>query len=440
MHALLAPLYRLPGAGTRLLRARFARDVAVVSLGAAAAQALSVLAAPLLTRIYGPQDFGLFGTVATVSATLATVACLKYETAVLLESDEDDAAAAIVAGGLVAALCTAILALAALIVPLVSDNARLAAVLGWSVPLVAMGGIAFLGNNWATRQRRFSGLALYQIARSGGGVVFQIVFAAMALGGVGLIAGQLCGQLAGVLALLVPMARDLSGRRLWPTQALPVTRVLRKHRALALYSTPQTLTRALLDNLPVMVLGAVYAIAESGWFWLAQRILMLPSLLIAESLRPVFFQRAAELRRNGDSMLRLFGLTTAGLAAICAPVVLILVIAGPDLFSLVFGEAWRPAGHYARILAPAWWVQLAAVPSSVMFQILGRQKAFLIFDASMLGAGAAAMAFGVATGGPAVAVSLYVVASTVGHLALIAFVAREVLRDNPDALADPSPA
>jgi hypothetical protein len=74
-----------------------------------------------------------------------------------------------------------------------------------------------------------------------------------------------------------------------------------------------------------------------------------------------------------------------------------------------------------------------------MFQVLGRQKAFLIFDAGMLVVGGAAIGLGALTAAPA-AVGSYVVAVTVGYLAQIAFIAREVSRDRPDALVESNPA
>lgn len=431
---------RLPGLarlwefGVQALRARFARDVAVVGLGTAAAQAVSVLAAPVLTRIYAPEEFGLFGTVATLSATLGTVACLRYETAVILAEDDEGAAAAAVGSMLVAAASTGAFALVALLALAWSGGgARAAVVLGWSALLVATGGLTFVGNAWASRRKRFSGLALYQMARSVGGLVLQVIFALVGLGAVGLILGQAGGQVAGLLVLILPMIRDLSGR--WRRLAAigSVRRMLRKYRTLAAYSAPQSLVRALSDNLPVLILGATFGAAQTGWVWLAQRILMLPSLLIAESLRPVFFQRASELWRDGGDVLLLFLQATLALTAIDAPVVLILAFAGPDLFALIFGEPWRPAGHYAGILAPALLAQLAAVPSSVMFQVLGRQGAFLAIDVVTLAAASMAMGIGVLAGYAPTAVGLYAAASILGSLYQIAYILR--LIRHPSAAA-----
>ena len=47
--------------------------------GGALAQALPLLLGPLLTRLYSPQQFGLYHLFAAVAANLAVVACARYE-------------------------------------------------------------------------------------------------------------------------------------------------------------------------------------------------------------------------------------------------------------------------------------------------------------------------------------------------------------------------
>lgn len=45
---------------------RFARSVSILAGGTAAGQAIVVLASPLLTRLYSPEDFGLLAVYAAL--------------------------------------------------------------------------------------------------------------------------------------------------------------------------------------------------------------------------------------------------------------------------------------------------------------------------------------------------------------------------------------
>ena len=61
--------------------------------GGALAQALPLLLGPLLTRLYTPQEFGIYHLFAAVAANVAVVACARYEFALPLAVDDDEAAA-----------------------------------------------------------------------------------------------------------------------------------------------------------------------------------------------------------------------------------------------------------------------------------------------------------------------------------------------------------
>jgi O-antigen/teichoic acid export membrane protein len=60
------------------------------------------------------------------------------------------------------------------------------------------------------------------------------------------------------------------------------------------------------------------------------------------------------------------------------PVFLILYFTGEELFSFVFGEAWRPSGHYAKILAFLMTMRFIAVPLSITMSAFEKQKYNLI--------------------------------------------------------------
>ena len=69
------------------------RAVLTLVAGGAVAQALPLLLGPWLTRLYTPQQFGVYHLFAAVSANLAVVACARYEFALPLVGDAGDAAA-----------------------------------------------------------------------------------------------------------------------------------------------------------------------------------------------------------------------------------------------------------------------------------------------------------------------------------------------------------
>ena len=68
---------RLPGGA-------FARGVVTLASGTAAAQLLTVLALPLITRLYSPADYGTLAVYSSTITLLLVVASLRYEVAIPL--------------------------------------------------------------------------------------------------------------------------------------------------------------------------------------------------------------------------------------------------------------------------------------------------------------------------------------------------------------------
>jgi O-antigen/teichoic acid export membrane protein len=72
------------------------RGVSVLVGGTVGAQVIMVLAAPVLTRLYTPQDFGLLAVFAALLSIVVVVASLRYELAIPLPHDDREAAALLV--------------------------------------------------------------------------------------------------------------------------------------------------------------------------------------------------------------------------------------------------------------------------------------------------------------------------------------------------------
>jgi O-antigen/teichoic acid export membrane protein len=71
----------------------FLRNVTIVSSGTAISQGISVVTAPLLTRLYSPADFGILGFYLSVVPILTIISTLQYSQAIVLPREERKAKA-----------------------------------------------------------------------------------------------------------------------------------------------------------------------------------------------------------------------------------------------------------------------------------------------------------------------------------------------------------
>jgi len=75
-----------------LNRGGFVRSVGVLVGGTAFAQALTVLALPLVTRLYTPFDFSVLAVFVSILSIISVAACLRLEIAIPLPESDEDAA------------------------------------------------------------------------------------------------------------------------------------------------------------------------------------------------------------------------------------------------------------------------------------------------------------------------------------------------------------
>ena len=68
------------------------KDILVLVGGTSIAQLVAIALTPLLSRVYSPAAFGAFGTVMAFVGILSLVAALCFETALVLENDDDSRA------------------------------------------------------------------------------------------------------------------------------------------------------------------------------------------------------------------------------------------------------------------------------------------------------------------------------------------------------------
>jgi O-antigen/teichoic acid export membrane protein len=378
------------------------RAVLTLVAGGALAQALPLLLGPWLSRLYTPQQFGQYNLFAAVSANLAVVACARYEFALPLLGDARDAAA-------LRSLCLRVLAVVSL-----ASAAGAVAWYGWSsqgwtgwLPVaVAMLGWLSLATLWATRAQSYRALAIARVVQYGGASLGQAGAALLGAGVQGLIVAPIAAAAAAAAVLRLPLKDDgppAPGR--WRELA-------RRFRDFPLLNTPHAFMGALQDTAAIALLIAWQGPVAAGFWGFALRYLKAPATLVggavSQTLYPQLAAHGASIDHDADAHAPLrvtregraaVRRVMAGLAAIAAPLVLLLWAVGPWLFEWLFGARWRGAGELSRALAIYIGVHFVASPLAVVTLAWGAQAWALRLALVGQVAFVAALAIGLRLGG-----------------------------------------
>jgi O-antigen/teichoic acid export membrane protein len=360
--------------------------------GGVAAQALPLLLGPWLTRLYTPQQFGQYALFAALALNLSVVACARYDYALPMAVDDAEARDLM-------ALCLRVLLAVAGLSLLLATVLGLAGALAhwvWLPFAVAAGGAVQWLTMWSTRAQRFPALAASRVVQHGGSAVVQAAAGVAQLGGAGLAAGPVLGGLAALAWLRSPA--PLGGwRALLRVDRAACAAVGRKHRAFPLFNLPHAFAGALSDTLTVALLVAWTGETSAGFWGLAMRYLKAPATLVGGAVSQALYPRlaAAPPADALAAVRRVMGV----LALLALPLVALLLLAGPPLFALAFGEPWREAGELARALAPYIGVHFIASPLAVVTMAWGAQAWALRLALVGLGLFLAALLAGLMWGG-----------------------------------------
>ena len=70
----------------------FASDILKLVSGTAFAQIITILASPILTRLYSPEAFGFLAIFISITSIVGVIACMRYELAIMLPKSDEKAA------------------------------------------------------------------------------------------------------------------------------------------------------------------------------------------------------------------------------------------------------------------------------------------------------------------------------------------------------------
>lgn len=353
----------------------FWKHVITVLGGALGAQALPLLAAPLITRMCTPAEMGAFSLWLGLVAVAAIGATLRMETAMILDHETEQQR---VCFGLVLYTAT----VTALIVTALTTLAHLVDVpairqLSWPALLTVGLGTWLTANMqttlaYATSHNAFGKAARAKVWGAGTIAVAQLLLLASGIGGLGLLAGQLIGLSIGLLAarwLLRPPSA-----RFEPILGAQARAYLVRHRKFWRYALPSNLLNNVVGQLPLFLIGMRHGALAAGLYALTQRVLAAPISLLAASVLEVFKRQSVHEFETLGHCKQAYRYTFKVLILLGLAPSLVLLFFSPQLFAWVFGPAWREAGEMAQILAPLYFLNFVASPLSYVFFVTGKQN------------------------------------------------------------------
>jgi O-antigen/teichoic acid export membrane protein len=365
--------------------ASFAASVVKLLRGTAAAQALGLLALPLLARWFSPQAFGSLQALQSLLALLLVASSFRLEIAILsVPSDELPHLLSLCAWS-----CAGVGTVTLVIVAAVSAFApglrgQLGALVYALPVLVLLAGLGQVLTYLLLRDKEFGLSAGAKFAQSASYIAAAFAMAAVLPSAWGLAVADGAGRL-GLLAACWRRRTVGAFSRLLPSRTA-VRSIWRAHRDLVKVTLPGSIINVLGAAYTPLVIFLVFDAYHAGQFTLVERAIGTPIAMIGTAMSQVFMADIGEARRRGDAGLaqQMFRrLLRFNLLAGALPAAALFALA-PALCVWLLGPQWQMAGQFAQALTPLMLCSFVVMPVNTVLIITGHPRVQLAWDVGRL--------------------------------------------------------
>ena len=367
------------------LNSEFSRNVLTLMTGTTIAQAIPIAISPILTRIYTPEDFGVFALYIGIVNFIAIVATARYEMAIVLPKSEKEAINILALSILITLSIVFVITLIILFFKESILNTLNANSLGniiYLVPLsILLAGLAQSFNYWSNRKEYFKNMSNAQISQSISVGIFQPVFKFIGINS-GLILGNIVGRFVSVFVLIHKFIKNDTISIQYIKKEVILGQMI-KHKDFPLVNSLHAFSDIVRISGSVMLISSFFGTTILGLYSLSLRVLQVPIGIIGSALGQVLYKKFSSLHNDNQPLYPYVKEIIVKLLLVALPIFGILFFVAPDLFAFVFGEKWRVAGEYSQLLIPYLFINFIISPISSLPIILNYQQRF--FYLSLIG-------------------------------------------------------
>lgn len=359
------------------------KNVFTLMSGTMIAQAIIILASPILTRLYTPEEYGILGVYSSFVSILAVIASLKFDAALLLPKKDDNAIQIFKLSLLLilgtSALITFLLFFFEDVFLELTSTPELKTYIYLGILSIILIGLFNVFNSLLNRFGKYTGMATAKIVKSSGTTFGQLGFGFSQLGFKGLIFGRLIGDFFAFLISLFILSKEKRFDFKKKEDSKSIYDISKEYKEFPKITALHALFNTISSAFPVFLLASFFSSDVVGNFNQSLKVTFLPITLISASTYQVFSRKVTETV-NQERPIRAIATSTikklflVGIVPFC-----FLLIFAPNLFGFIFGEEWKTAGEYTQLLTPYIFMVFIVSPLAYLPILRNRQrKAFRI--------------------------------------------------------------
>ena len=337
--------------------------------GTTIAQAIPIAISPILTRLYSPEDFGVFALYMSVASIFSVIVTGRYESAIMLPKKESDAINLVVLSIIITCCISFIV-----FIIICNFNIEITNMLGnqelsnwlYFVPLtIFLTGLYQSFNNWNNRKRQYHKISVSRVVQSSSSATTNIGIGYGGFGSGGLILSSIVGQIFGTL-YLVKKSFDRQDFLSVHLNKIKIIALAKKYKNFPLFNTQHALINIVFSQMPILFISKFFDSAILGFYSLSLRVVQTPISVLGNAMGVVLYEKIAKLRNtNQKYMKQVYRFLKVQI--IFATILFSGVFILSNYMDQIFGSNWAEVGFYIKLLIP--WLFMVFIISPLAFSI-----------------------------------------------------------------------
>ncbi|MBT3592931.1 MAG: oligosaccharide flippase family protein [Hellea sp.] len=346
--------------------------------GSIVSQLIPLLLTPIITRLYTPEDFGLYAFFLSVCSITAVGATARIESLILIPKSKRSIHSLLSLGYffLVAYVMIVILVMAGSSV--FNYDADIKAVMPWIAIFVFLSGSGQFLRAVNFKRERYKIISVSDGIMSSGIGLSQIAMSLLKLPS-GLMVGNIIGIALYNLFLGLNSLADISQKVSFQRMRV----FFRKYVRYCAWGVLSGFSSRVAQESLVLFMFFMGSKAEVGYIALISRLIGLPTSIIATNIGDLLYRRLCDKKRHeykgevSKAIMLLVGLS-------CIFNLGVYVIA-KNFLTLIFGENWAPATDYLGAFVILYASSFVYAPLSKLYALLNMMHLDAIWQLTWLG-------------------------------------------------------
>lgn len=352
------------------------RNVAKISGGTIAGQAISVITLPIITRLYGAEVMGIWATIMALSYIVQGVCDLGITSGLMIEESEakvDMLYRVISSISLIICICSCVV-----VFPYfklmrglpVEDSILYSFLVGMYAFTVKQVNTCY---TWLNRYKKYNTLMLNPVIN-----YVAVAIIAIGLGVFGFLKyGYYAAVTLGQILTVVNMKREMP-RKMFCIKKKYFKNFIVKYRELVKYQLPNNCIIQIRDQLPSILIGSLFGDTILGYYSVSGKILRMPVTFIGQAIGKVFYQTISEMAREGKEIGHYVSRNFNRAINVAVLPVLGLCAIGDIVAVIFFGAEYSMAGQIIRIVVFQTFFAFVITCTQGLEIVLKKQKYSLV--------------------------------------------------------------